>query len=380
MKCKIYATDEGFGPLIRQSAIIDELRLLEPNIDITFQTHRHMDSVGLFLKDVTLVDKENNIRWDKHPDGSPDVPAIKRFLSDYEDRSDRFIREELDVFDYDFIISDFVYEAFPVAQQKMVPVYGVAHFTWDWFFSKLYPLPVTNGLLERLTSYANMADVLYFPPFTPREILRQYPSAKEVPLVVRKNESAIPGDLDVTKFNVLIIDSGSEVLMGHMKQALKNISELTDFHFFLSADLGVVGDNVTKISKKELFIDYIPHVDLVIARAGFNTISECIAFRTPILLVGEVVNPEISENMMNVKHEGLGSFISLEKFTGHFNKMLPHFVKYEFPSVLQAVRSHEISSDGAKVIAQDILNRVSRKMDLRRSHFQSRLWCTSEQL
>ena len=38
---------------------------------------------------------------------------------------------------YDFIISDFVYEAFALAHFAKKPSFGIAHFTWGWFFSKL---------------------------------------------------------------------------------------------------------------------------------------------------------------------------------------------------------------------------------------------------
>lgn len=366
MKCKIYATDEGFGPLIRQSAIIEELRRLRPDIDITFQTRKHIESIGLFVKNVKVIDRENNIRWAKLPDGSPDVDAIKSFLSDYRDRSRQFISEEIQEYAFDFSISDFVYEAFPVAQQMGVPSFGVAHFTWDWFFSKLYPLPVTNGFLEQLMAYSAMADVLYFPLFTPREILKNHPNAIEVPLVVRKQVSAPPADLDRTKFNVLIIDSGSGVLSKPMKKAFSEINRLSDFHFFLPSNMGIQGENITSISNKELFIDYIQHANLVVARAGFNTISECIAFRTPMLLVGEVVNPEMSENLLFVKSERLGSFISLAKFTECFQEVLLHFIDHEFRSVLDAMNNHDIPSDGARIIAEDILNRVDGRSALER--------------
>ena len=360
MKCKIYATDEGFGPLVRESAVIEEMRALDPDLDIAFQTHAHIEDARWILQDVSLIDRFNNITWSKHPDGSPDVARIRGSFGDYGERSDTFIHRELVDFDYDFVVSDFVYEAFPVARRKGVPSFGIAHFTWDWFFSKLFPMPLGESTLERMRSFAELADVLYFPPFTPREILKTYAhKAREVPLVVRKHETSLPEGLAGDKFKVLVIDSGSRVLREHMRAALQQVPELADdFHFFVSPDVGLEASNVTEIHEKEFFVDHIPHVDLVIARAGFNTISECIAFRTPMLLVGEAMNPEMSENMVNLKNEGLGSFVSLERFTESLPTLLPHFVRHEYQGILQAMRSHEIPTDGARVIAEEILDRV----------------------
>lgn len=361
MKCKVYASDEGFGPLVRESAVMEELRALDPSLEITFQTHKHLDDARWILNGTVshFLDRYNNVEWAKHPDGSPDIPGIRAAFADYEERSDAFIASELRAFDYDFIISDFVSEAFRIGRSAGVPSFGVAHFTWDWFFSKLYPMPLENRLLDRFTRFTRMADALFFPPFTPREILHQYAErAREVPLVVRKHEADIPDGVDSEKFKVMVIDSGSEVLRQHISTALERVPALDDFHFFVSAELGVEGPNVTHIRSKEMFIDHIPHVDLVIARAGFNTISECIAFRTPMLLVGEAMNPEMSENMMNLKNEGLGSFVSLDRFTRSLDVLLPHFVDHEYPSILAAMRDHDIPTAGAAVVARQILERV----------------------
>jgi hypothetical protein len=362
MRCKVYATDEGFGPLVRQSAIIEELLELDPSLEITFQTQRLLTAARTILKGVSFIDRFNNVSWAKLPDGSPDLSVIRETYRDYEERADTFVLEEANTFDYDFVISDFVYEAFEVAALYDVQAFGVAHFTWDWFFSKLFPLPVSTSVLSRWHRSTEHADLLYFPPFTPREILRQYNGrAKQVPLVVRKHGAPEPRRLDSSKFRVMLIDSGSQLLREPIRQALSRVEELTDFQFLVSASSGIEADNVTQLPASQLFVDYIPHVDLVIARAGFNTISECIAYRTPMLLIGEAMNPEMNENMMNIKSDELGSFISLDVFVRRFNTLLPRFVEHEYRSLLHAMATHEIPTDGARIVAQDILERSASR-------------------
>ena len=77
---------------------------------------------------------------------------------------------------------------------------------------------------------------------------------------------------------------------------------------------GITGENLTLLEKDEFLLNYMPHMDFVIARAGFNTISECVAARVPLLLIGEASNPEMEMNMLFVKQEGIGSFVSLQNF------------------------------------------------------------------
>ncbi|PCJ89573.1 MAG: hypothetical protein COA57_01510 [Flavobacteriales bacterium] len=358
MNCKIYITDEGFGPIVRQSAIIEEFKNINDDINVTLQTQRQLSAAKRIIKDIAFEEKFNNITWSKTDEGSPDLTAIHRDFSDYGNISEAFIKTELENFDYDFLITDFVYEAFEVARRKKIPAFGVSHFTWDWFFSKLYPTPVSDDVLNRFLAYAGQAEVLYFPPFTPKEILNHYKKkAVEVPLIVRKHVSQLKSAND-NKFRVLIMDSGAGVLGKQIQKALAKVSDLKDFQFYISSAFDFDAENIRAINKNSLFMDYIPHMDLVIGRAGFNTISECIAYRTPMLLINEAMNPEMNENIINIKHEGLGSFISINQFTDKLDKFLPKFITHEYRIIYENMKTHEIRTDGAKVVAEDIMNRV----------------------
>lgn len=356
MKAKIYITDEGFGPLVRQSAIVEELLRLNSGLQITLQTSRHIDAAQRIFKGIGFIDKFNNISWDKTPEGSPDIERIRKAYANYKIISEDFIYHEQAEFNYSFAISDFVYEAFEIGKNARVPVFGVSHFLWDWFFSKLYPAPLNDGLLKRFISQAKLARVLYFPPFTPSEIINNYKGiVKEVPLIVRKTKANIQAPSG-NRFNILIMDSGSEVLHRQLLNGLESLRSLTDFHFFISSSFDISGDNFTVIDKNALFVDYIPFMDLVISRAGFNTISECIAYRTPMLLIVEAMNPEMNENIIQMKDCGLGSFVSIDKFVKSVHSFLPRFVDHEYPFIRQHMDEHEYQTDGARVIAEDILN------------------------
>jgi hypothetical protein len=357
---KIYLTDEGFGPLVRESAIVEALRALEPRLQLTVQTQAHLAQVPRIIPGTQTVEAFNNISWAKQEDGSPDLAGIADFYADYLPRAADFVARESACLDHDFVLSDFVHEAFPAGAERGVPAFGVCHFTWDWFFSKLYPVPVRTEVLEWLRTCAERATRLYFPPLTPLEILRHYRRvAKEVPFIVRK--PAVPGAAAIAddgRFKVLISESGSRVLKNHLQAAAKSFSRLPDFVFYVVDDLCVPADNVIPIARDRLFLDYLPLVELVICRAGFNTISECVANRTPMLLIGETMNPEMEVNMLYLKQAGLATHISLKDFTHRLEKSLPRFIEREYPGVKLALDEHEWPCDGAEVIAADIMETI----------------------
>ena len=112
MNCKVYITDEGFGPIVRQNAIIKELNRLQPDLKITCQLERHLEQAQKLIPECNFINRYNNITWHKTKDGFPDVEEIKKSYALYNERSDEFIKNELKDFNYDFVLSDFVYEAF----------------------------------------------------------------------------------------------------------------------------------------------------------------------------------------------------------------------------------------------------------------------------
>lgn len=356
-KIKIYISDEGFGPIVRQRAIVEHLLKTNPELNITIQLSHHIEFAKKSIPGVSFIERFNNIIWKKTTNGYPDNAAIKNFFSDYIERSDLFIKEELNEFDYDLIISDFVYEAFEIARRMNKIAIGVSHFTWDWFFSKLYPPPVKTEVIERFLSFAGMADKFYFPPFTPIEIENYFHGKiNKVPLIVSNNISHKKLKETNRKYKIIIMDSGAGVLHNLIKKALPQLNKLQDFQFYVSSQFDTISENISIIDKKELFIDYINDADLVIGRAGFNTISECIAMRTPMLLLSEGINPEMSENIISIKNSGLGSFISLGQFTKNLDTYLPAFMNTEYEHLKNNMLLHKFETNGAEIIANEILN------------------------
>ena len=358
MHFKIYLSDEGFGHIVRQRAIVEVLRDKIPSLELTLQTQTHIEAAGNYIPKANLINRFNNIQWDKLPNGSPDLAKISQRYENYIDQSNRFVESECDDFSYDAILSDFVYEAFPIGRKMGVKTFGVAHFTWDWFFSKLYPPPVHTDVIRHFMSMAEQATRLYFPPFTPEEIIQHYKGkALEVPLILHSKIDHKEVD-EGGKFKVLIMDSGAGVLSDSIRKALVSVANLDDFLFFVSSKFESDQANVRHIPQNALMVDYVANMDLVIGRAGFNTISECIGLRTPMLLIGEAMNPEMNENILLLKKQHLGSFISMQTFENGLGAYLPSFLQHEYKMIQSMMNEHDIASNGAEVITQDLLNHL----------------------
>ena len=355
-RCKIYLSDEGFGHIVRQRAVVEELLLESPNTKITVQTGTQIAAAGRFIESAQLIERFNNIRWDKQENGSPDLKKISERYKDYITTSRNYVESEIEDFDFDYTISDFVYEAFEIAERRKKPSFGVAHFTWDWFFSKLYPPPVHTDVIAHFMQMASKATKLYFPPFTPEEIIHHYRGkAMEVPLILHHQiEHKVSNHNG--KFKVLIMDSGAGVLSESIKKALVSVQFLDDFLFFVSDKFANDQVNIQTIPSNDLMVDYVADMQLVIGRAGFNTISECVGLRTPMLLIGEAMNPEMNENILLLKRQHLGSFISIQTFESGLGKFLPSFLKHEYQHIKEMMNDHEIATNGAEVIVKDMMN------------------------
>lgn len=77
-----------------------------------------------------------------------------------------------------------------------------------------------------------------------------------------------------------------------------------------------------------------------------------------MLLLSESMNPEMGHNIMELKKQRLGAFISKDDFENQFELFLSSFMKNEYSNLKVAMDAHDFRVDGAKVIAEEILKRT----------------------
>ena len=160
MKAVIYLSDSGSGHLSRINVVLANLL---PQISCSQILVRHgrngarvvkeMSYLREFCREVSFQQVDVLVRWFPNEDGSPNLAKVKRLVDqNYVERSEAFIANEVArLKNADFIISDYVVEAFSIAKQLGCPSFGFMHFTWSWFLSKCYPSPLS----ERTLRYMN---------------------------------------------------------------------------------------------------------------------------------------------------------------------------------------------------------------------------------
>ena len=196
---------------MRQEAVIKEILSRIPDARITVHTNAKLAVMKEKLGDrVQYRDVFNNVLTVKTQNGALDRERTLLMVRDYEAKASAWIRRALeDGVDFDFCISDFVPEAFELARLLNRPAFGVAHFTWDWFFARLDPTETKS--LSKMEEYIGRAIRIYFPPFTPRSLLEKHRRvAKEVAFIINEFTPISIAPNGMRK--CLIMDNGTNTL------------------------------------------------------------------------------------------------------------------------------------------------------------------------
>ena len=198
-------------------------------------------------------------------------------------------------------------EAFDLSK-KLMPSFGISHFTWDWFFEKV--CKVKKKELKKMENSFNNCDYFFFPPFTPDKILLKY--KKKI-----SNINFIVGDFKkIKKGNnlkkCLIMDNGKRSLSTLIDKTVPYLEKIKDIEFYISIDYlsekfkSIIynSDNIVPVSGVKDMHQRLAETDFLIARGGFNTISECLVLKNH-LFFREENNDEIVKNLRQIYNKRL---------------------------------------------------------------------------
>ena len=163
LKCAVFISDEGFGHMVRQRAIISELIKKHPSIKITLFTSKNI----FYLKEkfenrIKYLNIASHLRTVKNKDGSLNILKTKKIFYNWEKNISQWKNKVSKFFfNFDFIISDCVPEAFDLSKKFNIPSFGVCHFTWDWFFENV--CKVNSKYLKKMESSFLKCDHFFFP-------------------------------------------------------------------------------------------------------------------------------------------------------------------------------------------------------------------------
>jgi uncharacterized protein (TIGR00661 family) len=358
IKCKVYLSDEGFGHLVRQEAVIKSLIKMSGNkIHFTIQTRNKYSFLSdkfSFYNHVKFIKKYNNIETRKRVDGSLDLLQTSECFKNYKKNSQLFIEEELSKFNYDFVISDAVPDAHKIAKIMNVPSFSIFHFNWAWFCKKVYPelIDVSNLMLEMY----KLANITFLPPFPPVETLENFKkNVVSTPFIINNfdNISLKPHN----KKKILVMDNGTSTLSKIIISNFKVFEDLQQYHFYIPKNLAKEDTlNITRIQGVKHIHSHIPKMDVIVARAGYNTLTESLISKVPALFVNETKNPEIAHNISEVFDKGYGGKMTVSEYKNNFKNCFENFIETDYNKIKKKLLKNNFQSNGADVIAKNILD------------------------
>ena len=366
MKIAIFISDEGFGHVVRQRCIIEELLKTFQNIHITVVTSKNILVLNeYFGNSIKYINYNNGIFSIKNRDGELNVNATRKVLNKWILNHNRILLNfEKRFRDIDFIISDCVPEAFLLAKKIGCKSYGISHFTWDWYFEKV--CKVEKHKVNLIKKYLRLADKFYFPPFTPKQILRRYNfKIKNVNFIV--NNFPKKKKFISKKLKCLIMDNGTKNLSNNIDKTIPYLKKIEKCIFYIgiyslkkqTIREIISSKNLVPVTGLKNMHSYIPLMDLIISRGGFNSISECLTLRKPAIFAREKNNLEVYENIKQLTKRSLAGVIKKNHWEENFFKRLDDFLKNEIKPIKRNLNRIKFKSNGAKEIVNDIKKQIN---------------------
>ena len=361
----IFISDDGFGHTVRQASVIRELLLKK--IKVTVVTKNKIQRLkDEFKKKITYIKIYNLIESKKKKDGSL---CKKSTLSVFENWNYKkvFWQHKVDKFikNFDLVISDSVPQVYDLTKLYNIPSINISHYTWDWLYKKLYGNR-NKHILDNLSLSYKKCDFFLFPPFTNDEILRKY-KEKTIEINFILSDSFYKKKRKKRKsLNCLIMDNGSNVMSKKIENIIPFLDKITNVFFYVSCNT-ISKNSIKLLSRKKnckaIFglkkvHEYMNNCDFLIARGGFNTISESINLKIPSLLSYETNNPEVINNIDSLYFKNYCSIINSNDFNKNFIKRIEKFLICEFKTLKKNINSYKPSSSGPK----DIVNFIKRML------------------
>ncbi len=373
-KIGLFISDEGYGHSARQKIIITEFLKFNPDLEFTIFNGKRL----LFLKEYF----GNKLKYRYYPstlhtvkkkNGELDLKGTKKILVNWPKKSNSALKNLLknkDLLNFDIIISDLVPEAFKLAKILNIPSYGIARFAWDWFFfrTELKFLKETRMIKDCLL----LSNNIFFSTFAKKKMLSDdYIKFKEINLIF--NSNIFKGGTSEffkssNKFKCLIMDNGTKTNSILIKQTVKYLKNMKDIDFYISVDnfseklkLYVAEQkNLIPIEGLKNMHRLISFVDFLVARGGFNTITEIINFNKPALLINEKNNPEIKENLKQIKKLDFSSIMQQSNFKFNFQKKIYSFIKNDMKRIKKKLKSKKIRFNGSVQIVENIVKNYEK--------------------
>jgi hypothetical protein len=370
MKAAFFISDEGFGHSVRQSAIIVELIRQEPLLEIDIYAGNN--TTFLINKLGTRVNYkpfDSYFGTKKLFDGSLDVAGTIELLSRYNEfkiKHEIALNKILD--EYDVVVSDFVPTVFEIAAKASVPTIGVAHFTWDWLLETLDPR-IDGSIVNLYLNGIGYANKLIFPPATPNTMFDRYNSSQIkhcdfITSIHAEENKKTEKSSTASQLKCLLMDNGTSNLKVKIQKIVDNISDNDDITFYAKGELGSHPNGCHKnIVWLESHMDLhrlVSEADIIVARAGFNTVSEVFVFKKFAFLISEGFNPEVKYNLDYCLNRDLALEPNMEMMTSDPCGYLLSNFNENAQRILENLDRANFRAGGEAFVAREISSSIRR--------------------
>ncbi len=366
-----FISDDGYGHAVRQSSIIDELLKVDKNknLHIHVYANKILNNIKKkFAKKIKYQKFDNIIQTKKNLDGSLSKVGTKKIFKIWKKNKKKLINKvKLKIQNYDLVITDSVPHVFDAAKELNITSLNISHYTWDWFYLKTFK---KDKLYKELLKSYSKVDKLIFPPLTEPEILKTYKNKiHKINYII--TDSFAEGHFLSSKKNknlqCMIMDNGSKVLSTKISKILKYIKDFKNLDFIICAnffkkkqilDLSKLKHCKVEKDLKKIHM-HIPYCDFLIARGGFNTITESLILKKPTLLYNETKNKEVRGNIKHLKKKGLSYPIYKNFFTNKFKKNIDFFVSKKLKKINKNFLRYNFKCNGSKQASKIIISCLS---------------------
>ena len=295
----LFISDEGYGHAMRQKNIILELLEHSPFVDITIYTKEKIDVLySYFGGRIKYFQIYNNILINRDDNGVINLDETKRNFLDWYKNNNLWFETVKKNFDNetDIIISDSVPQATLIAKEFNLKTIFIHHFSWDWFYKSAFGI---DYVFEELNYLYSNECIHLFPPLTPLENLSMHPKNEIIDFIVNRSlieKSYQNNDFSIEgKLKLLVMNSGTNSLTQPINDFILSIPNNEKWKIYLR-DQNLTYEvrkkilslnNIELIEGLQNIHDSIAHADLILARAGYNLISEVLALGKLALIVDE---------------------------------------------------------------------------------------------
>ena len=367
-KLGFFISDNGYGHVIRQSSIIKELLSQNKNkkLEIYVFGNKILQKIKNEFKNKIYYRKVDNvIKTKKNLNGSLSLGGTKKIFSYWKDNKENLIKKtKNDIKNFKLIITDSVPHVIDAANDLGIKVLNISHYTWDWFYYKTFK---KDDIYEELfKSYKNVHKFIS-PPLTDTQILKtRRNKIRNINFIV--TDSFIKKKIFELKKNkklrCVIMDNGSKVLSSKIMKIIKYLKDFDDLSFVICGKLfpKKLIMEIKKIKYCKIEYDFklihrhISSCDFLIARGGYNTISECLILKKPTLLYNETKNKEVEGNIKHLKKKGLTYPIYKEFFTHSFKENIDYFISHKLKKINRNFLKYNFKGNGSKQASKIIMS------------------------